>query len=118
MQLIVKQYIRPNGRTRMESIEIPDSYKDKVDLIKSLDCEVTAEELTTGEISQIIFCEDGDIDIEISDPGPDAKTALLALLDRFNQTVYNDFISEQEEKYADDDEYWEDAFDDEGEEDE
>ena len=98
----ITQYLRPDGRKRIEHVTIPDSYQQKIDLLKANDCELNCEQLTTGKAAQYISWQDGEVDVDISPCGSEAVNALLRMLDRFSQESFDAwkavFLADDEEE--------------------
>lgn len=89
MQIRVTQYLRPDGRQKVLRMEIPDSYQEQYDLIRSCGCELTCEQLRNGTavhyISSIV--EENDFAIEITPVGDTAaaEAKLLEMIATFDK---------------------------------
>jgi len=83
------QYIRPNGREVSIEIEVADDLEDQLHAIRSAGAELTAEVLTTGEVSLTIEEPDcGDWDCIVVSNGPDVVSAVDSLIRRFDRTRF------------------------------
>lgn len=101
MILHVTEFKSPFEKASIVDVSIPDSYKEKVDLLTRLDLEVQRETLRTGEVSQTVTNEVyGDFLFELSPSKFDQDDDLLKLLSRFNQDLYEGWVREVEEAYA------------------
>lgn len=105
MKVAVKQYMRPNGETREIAGEIPDHLALHLRQIHKRGLTITAEELTTGQVSFALSCDKyaTDFDIEICANGPGhngTKAALTRLIQRFDLERYQEWLKET--KAADD----------------
>jgi hypothetical protein len=88
IKIQITQYQRPYGRPVTYSHSIPEHYKDKITLLKRNDCQITCEQLSTGEAAQYITHKDGfDILVRITPCGKPADVALLEMLDEISQEI-------------------------------
>jgi len=92
MNLTVTQFMRPDGRWKSIHLTIPDDYKAKVEEYQSRDCEITCEQLRTGEAAQYISCSEGDFAIAISPSGKKADAALLKMINQFDIAEFDEWL--------------------------
>jgi len=78
----VLQFMRPNGRKVIATIQLPN-YSKKLynDMIKN-GCHFEAEVLRGGEVSLTISNNDADIDCEISINDPNIQDNMVKMLQR------------------------------------
>jgi len=81
MRIPFTQYLRPNGRRREITVEMPDHVVLKAQKLLDLGCHFDAEVLTTGVIS--FTCEKGDdvLSIRLCENGPPVQIAVADLVD-------------------------------------
>ena len=92
MQLEVVQLLRPDGRERKIVLDdVPDSYAPIVDRVRKCGCRLTAEVLTTDQVSFAIEHGEGDVDVEICPNALGTRDAMFRLLDRFD-TAWPEFL--------------------------
>lgn len=92
MIIEITQYHLPDGRRTTETTTIADSLKDKYELIRKLGLSLTAEVLSTGNVSCTITDNElGDIDISLTKNGPEVQVGIEKMLARFNESTYQDF---------------------------
>lgn len=78
----VKQYLRPDGRVRMVTTELPLELKPFYDDMREHQCQLEAEVLTTGQVSITVTGPDADLDFSITENGPSLQPGLEAMLRR------------------------------------
>lgn len=78
------QYLRPNGRKKLLTIELPAPVVTKADFILSHGFKFEAEVLIPGQISFTVSDEDGDYFFKICDNGPGVKAAVEYLIMSFD----------------------------------
>lgn len=84
MQIEGIQYLRPDGKQRPFTTEIPDELREQWEAIVAAGCRLEAEELTTGEVSLTITTRDGnDFLIEVTENGPAVAEALRGMIEEF-----------------------------------
>lgn len=95
MLINVTQYMRPDGHTKPQQVEIPDKYKSVIDKLNKLDLRITCESLTNGLVAQYISHEEGDFAIELSFPGEKSHQKLLEMLDAFDEDAFKRWLTTQ-----------------------
>lgn len=101
MHVTVTQFILPRGTREFFTIEFPDDLQPQWDAIQKAGLRLTAEILTTGDVSLCI--EDpkrGDFDVELAQnkPGPREPVKMLEeLIRRFTAEKYEKW----KEQYGD-----------------
>lgn len=78
------QYLRPNGRKQIVSIDRPDTVAAKADNILGHGFRFECEELTTGDVSLTISDEWGDYAFELCPNGPSVPTSVDKLILEFD----------------------------------
>jgi hypothetical protein len=95
MHITVTQYLRPHGKQVQANAPISDDYQEQYETMQKCGARLTAEVLTTGEVS--ITIEDpltkNDFDNEICANNPEVTKAMEALLGRFDETKYKTWQS-------------------------
>jgi len=81
-------------------LEIPDKYQGTVALMRELGCEVTCEQLSTGEAAQYITHAEGEVDIRITPCGEAADIILLEMLDAFTRDSFHKWLKEVQEEVS------------------
>lgn len=94
MTLTVTQFMRPDGRRKTISLEIPDDYKSKVAELQACECEITCEQMMNGQATQYISHNEGDFAIVSSNCGTDADAALLKMIKEFDTTKFNEWLKD------------------------
>lgn len=85
MRVEVVQYMRPNGRKKLIWLDdVPEQYAPILNEISAAKCTLTAEHLTTGEVSFAIEHEEGDVSVEVCKNGPGTREAFYSLLNSFH----------------------------------
>jgi len=85
----VTQFLRPTGRVRACTVDLPLLAKHGYDAMHDAGCRLTAEELTTGEVSLCIEEPGlGDFDICLTPNGPEVRSNLVAMLSRFDASRF------------------------------
>ena len=80
-QAVVHQFMRPNGRKVIKYVDLPEDFKEKYEDMKKAGCRLTAEVLTTGEVSVCVENDEADLDIRVVDNNEYAPTeALMSML--------------------------------------
>lgn len=95
----VIEFRLPDGKKIPHSIYIDKRCEEKYKLLKKLHCQLHAEILTTGEVSQTINAEDGyDFAIVITSGKDTAenKAKLEEMILSFDEAEYKKFIDNQE----------------------
>lgn len=85
MEIPITQYLRPNGRQRRQTTQIPDSLSGHYEKLQVAGVRIAAEVLITDEVSLTI--EDprfGDFDSELVPNGAQVLVALERLVGRFD----------------------------------
>jgi len=82
MKVDVMQYLLPKGHQRPMTVELPDVHKDAYQQMIGLGFRFEAEILTTDEVSVTVCDGEEDIDINISNNGPDVLTGMSKMLER------------------------------------
>lgn len=78
------QYLRPDGRKRVVSIDLPDAVAQRAALIIEKGLVFECEELSTGQVSfTITDPREGDLDIRICMNGPDVPETVEKLIMEF-----------------------------------
>lgn len=89
MTINVLQFIRPNGRQAPQTTEVSDDCADGYKLMQECGCRLTAEVLTTGEVSCTIeHPAIGDFDIEVTENGPDVPKGIERMLKEFSKEKF------------------------------
>jgi pyruvate formate-lyase activating enzyme-like uncharacterized protein len=85
MKASVVQYLRPNGKTMLGTVEIGDEYEEAYRRMEGNGLRLESEVLTTGEVAITIsdMCRGEDVDIEVVTNGPEVITAIETLLARY-----------------------------------
>ncbi len=78
----VIQYLRPDGRNKKVTTELPIETESLYQDMLSTNCRFESEVLMTGEISVSISNEEGDLDIEIITNGPEVQESMVTMLKR------------------------------------
>jgi hypothetical protein len=90
--------MRPDGRKRGIYIDdMPDDLGSLLEKIFENDANLTAEELSTGEVSFTIECEEGDFDCELALNGPGehgTRACLERLIRRFDAKRFRKWLKE------------------------
>lgn len=94
MNLTVTQFMRPDGRKKPISLEIPDDCKAKVKEFQACGCAITCEQMMNGQVVQYITHNEGDFAIEMSNSGKDADVALLKMIRAFDTAKFNEWLEE------------------------
>lgn len=94
MKLTVTQFMRPDGRRKPITLEIPDDCKSKVEEFQACGCEITCEQMMNGQAVQYISHDEGDFAIEMSNSGKDADAALLKMIRGFDTAEFNKWLEE------------------------
>lgn len=81
------QYIRPHGHRRAESIDRSDDIGEKARHCIEQGGRFTAEVLTTGQVSLAFELDGDDLDIEVTDNGPDVPHAVDRLVERVHAAL-------------------------------
>ena len=92
MLIDVIQYMRPDGHRVIREAVIPDTYSPIMDLLEKHKLAITCESLMNGMAVQYISHADGDFDICTSKPLGPAKEALLKMLDRFDESEFEQWL--------------------------
>ena len=93
------QYLRPNGRKKLVTFEVDNDLKDQLDAIDAAGMRLTAEVLTTGQVSFMIeHPKHGDFDGRIVANGPGVPGAVNGLIRRFDRLAFRSWLAEHEEK--------------------
>lgn len=93
MKVNVMQFVLPNGRQVPVTIELPGDLTGQYATMKSCGARLTAEVLTTGEVSLCIeHPEYGDFDARVVPTGPDVPAALVQMLAGFRRTAFEDWL--------------------------
>ena len=81
MSIPFTQYLRPNGRTRDVTIDMPEDIEKKAQELLATGHHFDIEELTTGMVS--MTCEKGDdiISIQVCENGPPVEDAVKELIE-------------------------------------
>ena len=96
MIVSVTQFLLPDGRQRLVSAEVPDDLRPQVEAIQQSGCRLTAEVLTTDEVSQCIEHPDiGDFDHVLSPTGPEATKKLRLMVARFDKAKCDKWKADQ-----------------------
>lgn len=81
------QFLLPDGRQRLTSIEVSEEEYAKYEEIRDAGFRMTCELLTTGEVSMCIEDPElGDLDCVVSANGPDVPAKLRDMFLRFDRT--------------------------------
>lgn len=92
----VTQFLRPNGHRVTRKVEIPDEYLPQYKLIHSCGCELTCEQLRTGQAVQYItpVFHDADFTIEITTEGDytAAEEALCKMIKEFDKVKFETWL--------------------------
>jgi len=103
VQIMVTQFVRPDGHRRQESVsDMPDSLAPILEEIAKAGLDLTAEVLTSGEVSFTLACDEYacDFDIEICENGPGemgTKAGLARLIERFDKKKFQVWLQAQKE---------------------
>lgn len=97
MKILITQYVRPHGRERECSFELPDEFKPQMELIQECGCKITCEQLQTLEAVSYVTHEEGDFDIIISACGKEANKALEKMIRRFDKTKFDEWLASMKE---------------------
>lgn len=82
----------PNGREVLRETDVSDACYEGYRLMLECGCRLTAEMLTTGEVSCTIEEPDlGDFDISISPNGPEVPKGIEAMLKDFTVEKFNEW---------------------------
>ena len=91
-------FYRPNGRQELEETDVPDEVGVKFDELTACGCRITAEVLTTGEVS---FCieepELGDFDGVLVENGPKLIQSFRDLILGFDKDRFISWKAEMKE---------------------
>lgn len=83
--IIMTQYLLPDGRKRHTYMPAPDAVFAKAQSIMDAGMRFEAEVLNTGDVSTTITHPDyGDLDITIHANGPGLHEAIHAMIERFD----------------------------------
>lgn len=99
MNVQVTQFMRPNGRRKLQPLVIPDEYQKQYDLILSCDCELTCEQLMSGIAVQYISHPLGDFKMKSTPPHKyqEAKDALIQMVKEFDIDEFKEWKKQQED---------------------
>ncbi len=78
----VVQFLMPNGRRRYTSVELPCSTKQQHESLTKSGYWLEAEILTTGQVSVTISDGEKDIDISLTQNGPEVVSGIVEMLGR------------------------------------
>lgn len=92
MQIEVTQFHSLNGRQTQETAEVSDDCRSGYELMRDCGCRLTAEVLSTGQISCTIEHPEGDFDIEITTNGPDVKIGIERMLKQFTRDKFESWM--------------------------
>lgn len=103
MKVDVTQFLLPNGEQRKRIWELPGVIPEQVEKIRSCGARLTAEVLTTGEVSVCIEDEDigDDFDIRVIPNGPAVPEATTTMINNFCVQAFETW--KQDEEGGDDD---------------
>lgn len=101
MKIQITQFVRPHGRQREYSYELPDEFKPQMELIQACDCKITCEELQTLEAASYVTHDEGDFDLIISACGKEAEEALENMIRRFDKTKFDEWLASMKEGLED-----------------
>ncbi len=91
----VTQFLLPDGKQRQCQVHISDDLQSQCNLLARCKCRLTAEMLTTGEVSQCIEHEEGDYAIEIC-----TKSEVVVVLEKmiraFDKTNFGQWLADFE----------------------
>ena len=91
------QFMRPNGRKTMISIDVADDLTDHVRMIHAAHLHLTAEVLQTQEISLCIEdSERGDFACQVCSNGPEVPLAVDKLIRSFSVREYARWVMEKQ----------------------
>jgi len=89
MKVSLTQFLLPDGRQRIVETTIHDRLAGQVAAIEECGARLTAEMLTTGEVSMTVeHPKWGDFDIEVVNNGPEVPIALERLIERFEKSSF------------------------------
>lgn len=99
MKVEVIQYMRPNGRKVLQTIEIDDKCEETYKAILGCDARLTAEQMMTGMVSQTIEGPDGDYDFAITKGSnfDENKAVLEAMILRFDKAKFEEWSEQFQE---------------------
>lgn len=79
-QARVTQFLRPDGRQKKFTVEMPDElHEPYVDMVNS-GCRLEAEVISTGEVSVTVTSDEADVDIRVTRNDDSVVTALKEML--------------------------------------
>lgn len=78
--VIVKQYMRPNGRPLIRSTELPVTVKPLYDDMTARGFRFEAEVLSTGLVSITISDDNSDVDVDVVPNDPSIQNAMVKML--------------------------------------
>ena len=76
MAIPFTQYLRPDGRRRLQTIERPEAIEQLANVVIAAGASFACEELCTGQASITCEFQDQDIAIEICENGPPIEAAV------------------------------------------
>ena len=96
----VIEYRLPNGRKIEHDLELPDTCREKYNQLTDLGCCLTAEVLTTDQVSQTIEHEYGDYDITLTEESDleHNKQMLIKMIMSFDIDNFNTWMKEQKDE--------------------
>lgn len=90
MKVEFTQYLRPDGRKKLIHVELPINYAPFVNAIRNAGLRLTAEVLTTNEVSLAIQDDErGDFRSEVVPNGPGVVEAAGRLVSSFSHMSYD-----------------------------
>ena len=91
----VTQFMRPNGRPKEATVWLPGNVRAQYEAMQAAGGRLTAEVLTTGEVSQTIEApECGDFAIKVTRDRRPVAEALWRLLRDFDVEKFETFVAE------------------------
>lgn len=102
MQIEITQFLLPDGRQRRCTLVIPDELGGQYERIKRSGVRLTAEVLTTGEVS--LCLEDpgvgDDFDIRVVENGPAVPQAWEDMIRQFDTAAYKAWHNDMQDDAA------------------
>lgn len=74
------QYLRPDGRKRIVSVDLADEYSSKAKILKEKGCQFEIEELMNGMIHMDCIYDDEPLSNKLCQNGPDVVNKVEELI--------------------------------------
>lgn len=90
----VTEFVRPNGEPRKHLVAVADDCAVGYEALRRKGCQLTAEYLMTGAVSQTVEHHEGDFLIEVTFEHKDNIPALEKMLREFDGAKFDEWLKE------------------------